>query len=92
MLFIKPTLELNIKDYQIFKNKQNINADIEAMLISDPAVFANSFDNFVNYFSIDNINQFNDIDNIKEFNFTNYFSNNIDNHSKINDIITEFCF
>lgn len=84
LLFIKPKEEFytknnvnKFKEYKIFKNKENINTDIEAMIISDPNIFSNLFDSFVNYIPITNVNKFNDIDNFKYSNFRNDLFDNI---------------
>ena len=83
LLFIKPKEEFytnnnvnKFKEYKIFKNKENINTDIEAMLEPDPDIFNKTFDNFVNYTSIYDLDDFNDINNIKCFDFQdNIFDN-----------------
>jgi hypothetical protein len=76
LLFIKPQESFymknnKFKEYKIFKNKENINTDIEAMLEPDIEIFSNSFDKFVNYINIDNVDEYNDINAIKCFDFQN---------------------
>jgi hypothetical protein len=83
LLFINPKEEFytknnvnKFKEYKIFKNKKNINTDIEAMLEPNPDIFNKTFDNFVNYTSINDLDDFNDINDIKCFEFQdNIFDN-----------------
>ena len=72
---------------EIFKNKENINTDIEAMLEHDPDIFNKTFDNFVNYTSLDNLNNFNDINDIKCFEFQNNIFNDINIENLDSDML-----
>lgn len=73
LLFIKPKKDIflnsKFKEFKIFKNKEKINTDIEAMLEPDPDKFYTIFDKFVNYININNLDEYIDIDNIKCFDF-----------------------